>query len=102
MGGFHFRWLGFIFGGMGFRDQWMDFIFGGVGGWASSFLGSVVVVFVGWWQLRWIGDRCGFQFVVILLFQFVVPIWFRFVGHLWVLFGADFNDIVGLVWVRFC
>ena len=28
--------------------------------------------------------------------------WFQFVRHLWVLFGVDFNDIVGLVWIRFC
>nr|POF26835.1 hypothetical protein CFP56_41090 [Quercus suber] len=54
---FHFRLLGFIFDGMGFMDQWMGFIFGGVGGWVLSFLGLVVVVLVGWWQLRWIGNR---------------------------------------------
>ena len=55
-----FSVVGFHFGGMGFMDQWMGFIFRGVGGWVSSFLGSVVVVFVGWWQLRWIDDWCGF------------------------------------------
>ena len=63
MAGFHLSWCGFHF-------RWLGFIFGGVGGWASSFLGSMVVVFVGWWRLRWIDDRCGFRFVVILLFWF--------------------------------
>ena len=68
---------------MGFMDQWMGFIFGGVGGWVSSFLGSMVVVFVGWWRLKWISDQRGFQFVVILLFQFVVSICSSFVGFVW-------------------
>ena len=41
-------------------------------------------------------DWCGFDFIgfyLILLGFFV---------HLWVLFGSDFGDIVGLVWVQFC
>ena len=52
--------MSFIFGGMGFMDQWMGFIFSGMGGWVSSLLGLMVLVFVGWWRLRWIGDRRGF------------------------------------------
>ena len=41
MDGFQFWWC-----------EWLGFIipwFGGVNGWVSSFLGLVVVVFVGWW-----------------------------------------------------